>query len=227
MSLGSLPALSPLEKARFNMIEQQVRPWDVLDQTVLEIMKDVPRERFVPDNYRSLAFSDIELPLSHGEKMLPPKVIGRMLQELAIMPDDTCLEVGTGSGYLTACMAKMAKMVYSVDYHQDISFAAQDRLDIQAIFNVFLSVGDAAHDWSSEDVEHFDIIAITASMPTYNQNYEKKLTIGGRLFAFVGSAPAMQAMLVTRLSDTEFSRISLFETDVKALIGTSFDTFDF
>lgn len=227
MYLESPPTLSPLEKARFNMIEQQVRPWDVLDQAVLEVMKEIPRESFVPDNYRSLAFSDVELPLGHGEKMLSPKVIGRILQELAIMPDDTCLEIGTGSGYLTACMAKIAKMVYSVEYHQDISIMAQDRLDYQSIFNVMLEVADAAQDWSSDEVKHFDIIAITASMPSYNANYERKLSIGGRLFAFVGTAPAMQAMLVTRLSENEYTRVSLFETETKALIGTEIETFAF
>jgi len=227
MFLASSPTLSPLEKARFNMIEQQVRPWDVLDQAVLEVMKEVPRESFVPDAYRSLAFSDVELPLGHGEKMLSPKVIGRILQELAIMSDDTCLEIGTGSGYLTACMAKMAKMVYSVEYHKQISFMAQERLDYQSLFNVMLDVADASQNWSSDEVEHFDIIAITASMPSYNPNYEKKLSIGGRLFAFVGTAPAMQAMLITRLSENEYSRVSLFETEVKALIGTDHETFAF
>lgn len=219
--------MSPLEQARFNMIEQQIRPWDVLDQTVLDTMHTIPREAFVAEIHRCLAFSDTELPLGHGESMLSPKVEGRILQELALAPDDICLEVGTGSGYLTACMASMANHVFSVEYHSDISVSAQDRLDMQNIFNVTLSTGDASNGWQQKETDTYDAIAITASMPTYNPVFEEMLKIGGRLFVVVGSAPAMQAMLITRLSETEFARLSLFETVIKPLIGLEKKSFDF
>jgi protein-L-isoaspartate(D-aspartate) O-methyltransferase len=219
--------MSPLEQARFNMIEQQIRPWDVLDQTVLNTMSEVPREAFVSEIHRSLAFTDTELPLGHGETMLSPKVEGRILQELALSSDDICLEIGTGSGYLTACMASMANHVFSVEYHSDISVNAQDRLDMQNIFNVTLSTGDAVNGWQQKETDSYNAIAITASMPTYNPVFEEMLKIGGRLFVVVGSAPAMQAMLITRLSETEFARVSLFETVIKPFIGLEKKSFNF
>jgi protein-L-isoaspartate(D-aspartate) O-methyltransferase len=219
--------MSPLEQARFNMIEQQIRPWDVLDQTVLDTMREIPREAFVAEIHRSMAFSDTELPLGHGEFMLSPKIEGRILQELALSPDDICLEVGTGSGYLTACMATMANHVFSVEYHTDINVNAQDRLDMQNIFNVTLSIGDAANGWQQKETDTYDAIAITASMPIYNPVYENMLKVGGRLFVVVGSAPAMQAMLITRTSETAFTRLSLFETVIRPLIGTKEKSFNF
>jgi len=222
-----MSSLSPLEKARFNMIEQQIRPWEVLDQTVLDTMKHIPRENFVPEIYRTLAFSDTEIPLGHGESMMSPKIEGRMLQELTISPSDICLEIGTGSGYVTACMAHLAKHVYSVEYYQDISIRAQDQLDYHKIFNVELSIGDASYQWQNPMEERYDVIAMTASMPRYNPVYEQKLNVDGRLFVIVGQAPVMQAMLVTRLSETEFNRMSLFETCIKPLIGTEDAAFVF
>jgi protein-L-isoaspartate(D-aspartate) O-methyltransferase len=207
-----------VEQARFNMIEQQIRPWDVLDLTVLETLKSIPRENFVPNLHRAFAFADVEIPLGHGESMMHPRVEGKVLQELAVLPDDTCLEIGTGSGYLTACLASLSKHVYSVEIHEDLSHVAQNNLDAQGVVNASLMVGDAADDWSSQP-NFYNIIAVTASMPRYNNKYEKKLKVGGRLFVVVGTE-TMQAMLITRLSTREFSRVSLLEMPLKSLVGT-------
>ena len=206
-----------VEQARFNMIEQQIRPWDVLDSAVLETMKTVPRENFVPSLHRSFAFSDVEVPLGHGEVMMHPRVEGRVLQNLSILPTDTCLEIGTGSGYLTACLAVLSKHVYSVEIHEDFTNIAQNNLDSYGVANVTLMVGDASQDWN-EQPNLYNVIAVTASMPTYNDKYEKKLKVGGRLFAVVGT-DTMTAMLITRDTPSDYSRVELFETDLKALLG--------
>ncbi len=210
--------MSSIEQARFNMIEQQIRPWEVLDSNVLETMKSIPREDFVPSLYRSFAFADMEIPLAHGEAMMPPRIEGRLLQELAITPYDTCLEIGTGSGYLTACLATLAKYVYSVDIYENFIRTAQDNLDKHGITNVNLATGDAAQDWQTQPNYH-NVIAITAAMPSYNNKYEKKLKVGGRLFVVVGK-DVQRAMLITRESSSEFSRVELFETKLKLLVGT-------
>ena len=210
--------MSSIEQARFNMIEQQIRPWEVLDLSVLETMKSIPREDFVPSMYRSFAFADMEIPLAHGEAMMHPRIEGRLLQELAITPYDTCLEIGTGSGYLTACMATLAKHVYSVDIYEDFTHTAQDTLDKHGIINVSLATGDASQDWRAQP-NHYDVIAITAAMPSYNDKYEKKLKVGGRLFVVVGK-DVQKAMLITRESSNDFSRVELFETKLKLLVGT-------
>ncbi len=209
-----------LEKARFNMIEQQIRPWDVLDFDVLATLKSVPRENFVPNIHRSLAFADIEVPLGHGETMMHPRVEGKVLQELAILPSDTCLEIGTGSGYLTACLAKLSTHVHSVEIHEDLSHIAQNNLDSIGVMNASLMVGDAANDWQTQP-NLYNVIAITASMPRYNKRYEKKLAVGGRLFVVVGSENStqpMQAILVTRVTPSQFLRVSLLEMPLKPLI---------
>ena len=207
-----------VEQARFNMIEQQIRPWDVLDSAVLETMKSIPRENFVPSLQRSFAFADIEIPLGHGESMMYPRMEGRLLQSLAVQPTDTCLEIGTGSGYLAACLAALSKYVYSVDIYEDFVQSAQNNLDALGVSNVSLMVGDAAEDWK-EQPNLYNIIAITASMPTYNDKYEKKLKVGGRMFVVVGTN-IMKAMLITRETPSEFSRVELFEADLKPLVGT-------
>jgi len=208
-----------LEQARFNMIEQQIRPWNVLNLGVLDTLKSIPREDFVPTLHRSLAFADVEIPLGHGETMMHPRVEGKMLQELAVLSNDTCLEIGTGCGYITACLAALSKHVYSVEIHEDLSYIAQNNLDAQGIINASLMVGDASDDWQTQP-NFYNVIAVTASMPIYNNKYEKKLKVGGRLFVVVGSHPAtMQAMLITRTSSREFSRESLIEMPLKALIG--------
>ena len=208
-----------VEQARFNMIEQQIRPWEVLDTRVLDVLAAVPRERFVPERYRHQAFADLEIPLGHGEHMMAPKIEGRMLQALDVQPTDVALEVGTGSGYVTACLAKLAAQVYSVDIVEAFKLGAQKILAELDIKNVTLRTGDAAHGWTQ--LPRYDVIAVTGSLPEYHDGFEKSLAIGGRLFVVVGEAPAMQAMLVRRVGEHEFSRTTLFETDLKALRGLS------
>ncbi len=207
------------EQARFNMIEQQVRPWYVLDQTVLDIMRRIPRERFVSASQVRLAYADIELPLEHGEQMMHPRVEGRLLQELAISIDDSCLEIGTGSGYVTACLAHMARDVYSIDIHQDFIDVAQQRLLESYLDNVELDVKEAFTELDTS--KQYDAIAVTGSVPEYTSYFEHMLKLGGRLFMVVGMEPAMHATLVTRTGDKEFTRVSLFETVLQPLQGIS------
>ncbi len=215
-----------LEQARFNMIEQQVRPWQVLDQTVLDIMRRVPRDRFVPDSQKRLAYADIEIPLAHGENMMHPRVEGRMLQELAIEVDDSVLEIGTGSGYVTACLAHLAKEVYSIDIHQDFIDDAHQKLLESHIDNVTLDTQNALTELDTS--LRYDAIAVTGSVPEYTTYFENMLKPGGRLFLVVGVEPAMHAMLITRTHNNEFNRISLFETVLKPLQGVDKkDTFVF
>ncbi|ANB01366.1 protein-L-isoaspartate O-methyltransferase [Ectothiorhodospira sp. BSL-9] len=207
-----------LEQARFNMVEQQVRPWDVLDPRVLSVMEHTPRERFVPDSQRMMAYADLEVPLGHGESMMRPTVEGRLLQALDIQPRDVILEVGTGSGYLTACLAQLGSHVESVDIHEDFTRTAQSPLKDLQLRNVNLVTGDAAEGWSGRHGQ-YDVIAVTASMARYREDFERQLNLGGRLFVVVGEPPAMQAMLVIRVGENDFSRHGLFETCLKPLVG--------
>ena len=207
-----------LESARFNMIEQQIRPWDVLDQSVLKVMADIPRERFVAPEQQSLAFMDIEVPLAHGETMMSPKLEGRLLQALDIKPTDVAFEIGTGSGYLTACLASLGSSVFSIEIHEDLHQQAKTNLQSMAIKNATLWKGDAAQGWKLAP-GNYDVIAVTGSIPEYDRCFEQQLKLGGRLFIVTGTAPVMTAMLITRVSDTAFSRTRLFETDLKALVG--------
>lgn len=204
-----------LEQARFNMIEQQIRPWDVLDQSVLDIMRRVPRDAFVSSKQVRLAYADIEIPLAHGENMMHPRVEGRMLQELAISIEDRCLEVGTGSGFITACLAHLGQEVHSIDIHPDFTQQAQARLAASHIDNVLLETKDIYTDFDTS--LQFNAIAVTGSIPEYTTYFEQMLKPGGRLFVVVGNEPAMHATLVTRESEAEFSRVSLFETVLKPL----------
>lgn len=206
-----------IEKARFNMVEQQVRPWEVLDQRVLDLMLQIPREAFVPQTYRNLAFADINIPLAHGQVMLSPKVEGRLLQALSLQFRDRVLEVGTGSGYLTALLAKATKRVYSVDLFDDFVKEAEVKLKSLSINNVSLSCGDAINGWKSET--RYDVVVLTGSVPVLDSVFQKQLNVGGRLFAIVGGEPVMQALLVTRVSEQEWETDSLFETVVPPLIG--------
>ncbi|MFP4079231.1 MAG: protein-L-isoaspartate O-methyltransferase family protein [Ectothiorhodospira sp.] len=207
-----------LEQARFNMVEQQVRTWEVLDPRVLSVMEATPREAFVPPSHERLAYADLEIPLGHGESMMRPNVEGRMLQALEIQPSDVALEVGTGSGFVTACLAKLAAHVESVDLHQDFTQAARRRLRAQALFNVTLQSGNAAAGWTGQHPK-YDVIALTASMARYRSLFEKQLNVGGRLFVVVGEAPVMEARLVTRLGEQGFTHQRLFETCLKPLVG--------
>lgn len=203
-----------LEQARFNMIEQQIRTWDVLDFKVLDMLKVVRREHFVPVESKSLAFVDADIPLGHGVSMWQPKLEARALQALNLQASDSVLEVGTGSGHLTALMAKMAAHVTSVEITPELSASASRSLLAYHIGNVTLQVGDAAHHWGEAE---YNAIALTGSVPLVPEAYKNQLKIGGRLFAIVGDAPAMQAQLITRVSADVFETKILFETSVAPL----------
>ena len=207
---------SEIEQARFNMIEQQIRTWDVLDQRVLDVMKSVPREQFVPEHYRSLAFADTNIPLGHEQVMMAPKLEGRLLQALAITPDDSVLEIGTGSGYLTACLARLGKQVTSIDITADFTTAAAAKLEAQGISNVTLETFDAAEGIESE--KRYDVIAVTGSLPLLQQQFQKNLAVGGRLFIITGSLPIMEANLITRVEENHWSSECLLETCIPPLL---------
>jgi protein-L-isoaspartate(D-aspartate) O-methyltransferase len=202
------------ELARHNMIEQQIRPWEVLDQRVLDTLASVPREEFVPQRYRNLAFGDVAIPLGHGEVMLKPNVEGRILQALAVQPADHVLEVGTGSGYLTACLARLAASVVSVDIIPEFTEAARRKLKAHGLSNVVLHVGDASRGWG----EHrYNAIAVTGSVATVAEVWPRSLSLGGRLFVVAGQPPVMEALLITRVGEQEWVRESLFDTELPPL----------
>lgn len=205
-----------MEQARFNMIEQQIRPWDVLDDRVLQTLAEIPREAFVPEQYRTLAFSDISIPIGHDQAMMAPKVEGRLLQSLAIQPGDEILEIGTGSGYLTACLARLGNTVHSVDLYQDFIDSSQQKFEQHRIGSVSLEVRDAAGGWP--DAQRFDVVAVTGSLPVLHRGFHDSLRIGGRLFVIVGKPPVMQALLITRAGPAEWTEESLFETSVPPLL---------
>jgi protein-L-isoaspartate(D-aspartate) O-methyltransferase len=213
------------ELARHNMIEQQIRPWEVLDQRVLDTLASVPREEFVPQRYRNLAFGDVAIPLGHGEVMLKPNVEGRILQALAVQPADHVLEVGTGSGYLTACLARLAASVVSVDIIPEFTEAARRKLKAHGLSNVVLHVGDASRGWG----EHrYNAIAVTGSVATVAEVWPRSLSLGGRLFIVVGQPPVMEALLITRVGEAEWIRESLFDTELPPLRNAApVKTFEF
>jgi protein-L-isoaspartate(D-aspartate) O-methyltransferase len=210
-----------LAQAHFNMIHQQVRPWGVLDDRALDAMEVVQRERFVPDAYLGLAYADCEPPLGNGQLMLSPKVVGRMLQALAVEPGDRALEIGTGSGYVSACLAQLGARVLSLEIDPELAAAAQARLAQQGFGQVQVRCADAL----SGRVEGgpFDVIAVTGSLPDAAAltDLQQQLTLGGRLFAVVGVAPVMHAVLITRDSATDYRREPLFETCVEALTNAT------
>jgi protein-L-isoaspartate(D-aspartate) O-methyltransferase len=204
-----------IERARFNMVEQQIRPWDVLDQQVLDLLFSLHREEFVPERYRSLAFVDMEIPIGHGEVMLAPRVEARMLQELTIKPTDRILEVGTGSGYMTALLAKRGAHVTSIDIIAEFTTAAAAKLRAHDITNVALETGDAALGWIKQ--APYDVIVLTGSVPVLSEEFARSLKPGGRLLAVVGEAPVMEARLITRARDGNCNSVELFETCIPSL----------
>ncbi len=210
-----------IEQARFNMIEQQIRPWDVLDVDVLKVIENTPRELFVPMQYQKLAFSDLEIPLDHDQFMMAPKIEARMLQALQIQADDTVLEVGTGSGFTTACLAKLGKHVDTIEYYEDLSRHAQATLQQQKIKNIIFKTGDILDESfiSNQINKQYDVIAITASMPIYSDMFENFLTENGRMFVVAGKPPVMQAKIITRIDNHGFNYTTLFETNLQPLIG--------
>ena len=203
-----------VEQARFNMIEQQIRPWEVLDGRVLELLKHVRREHFVPEGMKGLAFADMEIPLGHGAAMWQPKLEARAVQELRITRKNKVLEVGTGSGYLTALLSSLAGRVTSVEIEPELSAMAKQNLAALHRENVTLEVGDAARGWGEEK---YDVIVLTGSTPVLPDAFRNSLNVGGRLFAIVGDAPLMEAKLVTRVALDAFETVNLLETCVAPL----------
>lgn len=206
-----------LEETRSIMVVQQIRPWYVLDDSVLDMLYKIKREDFVPSENRSLAFVDMEIPLGHGQIMLAPKVEARILQELKITKSDKILEVGSGSGYMTALLAEKGNHVYSVEILPELKSLAEKNLKGYNIQNVTLEQGDAAQGWTKH--APYDVIALTGSTPVLPEVFKQSLNIGGRLFAIVGEDPVMEALLITRTGLTEFTTRNLFETSIPPLMN--------
>ena len=209
------------DTARFNMIQQQIRPWNVLDQGVLELLSIVKREEFVPSGCRDLAFADVELPLKAkaqpGQTMLAPRIEARLLQELAIRNTDKVLEIGTGSGYMAALLAAKAEFVYSVEIDPELVDLARTNLQKAGVANVSVDLGDGAQGWDL--YAPYDAIVVSASMPSLPEVLLRQLKIGGRLVAIVGTEPVMEAQLVKRTDENAFSTVNLFETVVLPLVN--------
>ena len=208
--------LTNADVARQNMIENQVRPWEVLDPHVLDVLSAVRREDFVPARYRNLAFADTALPLGHGEVMMKPIVEGRALQALGLGSDDRVLEIGTGSGFLTACLARLAASVSSVEVHADFAEAARARIAASGAQNVRIEVADAVRGFNT--TEPCDAVVVTGAVYSLPDRFRSWVAPHGRLFAIVGESPAMQAILYTRAGDSHWREESLFETDIPYLM---------
>ena len=201
--------------ARLQMVNQQVRGWNVYDEDVLDILKALPREDFVPAAFASLAFADIAIPLGHDEFMMTPTIEGRLLQALGLRGDESILEIGTGSGFMTACLANLGAHVTSIDIHGDFVDAARRKLEHAGIENVELLAMDATQELPDGK---FDAIAVTGSIQTFDPRFVDALNPHGRLFVVVGDSPAMEARLIERAADRDWQSISLFETDLKPLV---------
>ncbi len=208
-----------IELARSNMVENQVRTWEVLDARVLEVLGRLRREDFVPERFRTMAFVDAELPLGHGEVMLKPVIEGRMLQALALESGHRVLEIGTGSGFVTACIASLAGHVVSVEQHADLADAAQARLAGAGIDNVRVEVAEAFSGFVP--AEPFDVVVLTGAVHALSEKVRAWVKPGGCLFAVVGESPAMQAQRLTRVDETHWQTESLFETDIPYLTHAS------
>jgi protein-L-isoaspartate(D-aspartate) O-methyltransferase len=203
------------ETARRQMLGQQVRAWEVFDERVLAVLEETPREHFVPAAFRELAFADMEIPLGHGQVMMAPKIEGRLLQALAVEPTDRVLEIGTGSGYLTACLARLGDRVRSVEYYQDFVEAARSKL-AQLSIDAEVETADAT---TLQYGAEFDAIAVTGSVPELDERFVRMLRPGGRLFIIVGRPPVMEARLIRMHENGRYSEDSLFETLITPLIN--------
>ena len=202
--------------ARLQMVEQQVRAWDVFDPDVLDVLSSVPREQFVPAGFESLAFADTEIPLGHGESMMTPTVEGRLLQALDLDGTESVLEVGTGSGFLCACLARLADTVVSIDIHDDFLERAAGKLDDTRTANVELLNMDATVQIPDRK---FDAIAVTGSMERFEPRFVEALNPGGRLFIIIGKAPTMEARIIEKTADSDWQSEAIFETVLKPLVN--------
>lgn len=207
-----------IELARSNMIEQQIRTWDVLDLDVLELLGELHREEFIPEEYQDMAFTDMRIPIGHDQTTMTPKVEARLLQSLKLTPDDTVLEVGTGCGYLTALLAKTAKHVKSIDIYQDFITSASDKLMKSGLSNFDLDCVDVYN--LLDDSNKYDVVVLTASLPEFDERFLNLLNEKGRMFAIIGESPAMEACILTKQADTYSKQESIFETNLPALIGS-------
>ncbi|UJP04061.1 MAG: protein-L-isoaspartate O-methyltransferase [Nitrosomonas sp.] len=206
-----------LEQTRFNMVAQQIRTWYVLDDNVLDLLYKVKREEFVSADNRAAAFVDMEIPLGYGQVMLTPKMEARILQELHVQKTDKILEVGSGSGYMTALLADRGAHVYSVEIIPELKAMAENNLKAHNITNVTVELGDAARGWAKH--EPYDVIVLTASTPVLPAAFQNSLNPGGRLFAIVGEDPVMEALLITCVAPGEFTTTQLFETSTATLVN--------
>ncbi len=207
------------EEARHNMIVQQIQPWNVRDDKILDLIQRLPREDFVPAAYKEHAFTDVNIPLGNGQEMMSPKLEAYILQALQVQEQDKVLEVGTGTGYFTALLASQARHVFSVDIDADMQKRAEEKLNAHQITNVTYEEGDAASGWNAH--KPYDVIAITGSLPILPETFQRNLSVGGRLIAVIGDAPAMELILITRVKENEWSHQVLLETDIPALINAA------
>jgi protein-L-isoaspartate(D-aspartate) O-methyltransferase len=206
-----------IEQARFNMIEQQIRPWNVLDQDVLDLLHVVRREQYVPAAYASLAFADAEIPLTGGSSMLTPKIEARLLQEVMLKKHETVLLVGAGSGYLAALLAHKGRHVTAVEIEPELKALAEANLARAGVSNVTVEQGNGAEGWANG--APFDVIVISGSLPVLPDAFLKQVKVGGRIAAIIGEAPAMSCNIITRVSDAAYDTVKVFETNVKPLVG--------
>ena len=207
-----------IELARHNMVEQQVRPWEVLDSRVLEALTSVRREDFVPTAYRNLAFADLSLPLAHGEFMMKPVVEGRVLQSVLPARTENVLEIGTGAGFLTACLARLAANVHSIEQHVDLAEAARARLQAARVANATVEVAEAVNGFAPK--ETYDVIVVTGAVFALPPRWREWVRPSGRLFAIVGESPVQRAVLYTR-SESGWREDGLFETDLPYLTNAA------
>jgi protein-L-isoaspartate(D-aspartate) O-methyltransferase len=210
------------ELARRQMIDQQVRTWEVLDTRVLEVLRQVRREDFVPSALRNVAFADSNVPLGHGQFMLAPKIDGKILQALEVTKSDQVLDVGTGSGFLSACLGRLGAHVRSVEIFPDLAEQAAANLQTAAANNVVVEIADAL---TFSDADHYDAIAVTGSLPSLGspaqESFAKALKVGGRLLVVVGQTPVMHALKITRVAQNEWRSEALFETVIPALVNAA------
>lgn len=208
-----------IEQVRFNMIEQQIRPWDVLDTEVLDLLHVVKRENFVPVAHKALAFADTEIPLPGGENMLFPKIEARLLQDVMVKKHESVLEIGTGSGYMAALLAYRARHVTTVEISPELKALAEQNLAANGVANVTVELGDGAQGWTNG--APFDVIVVSGSLPELPEALLKQLKVGGRLAVIIGQAPAMKAQLITLTGEAGYDTRTLFETSVKPLLLAS------
>jgi len=207
------------EQARSNMIDKQIRPWDVWDLNTLDLLAEIHREDFVPEAYKNLALSDTNIPLLHGQLTMTPKLEARLLQSVMVKRNESVLEIGTGCGYLTALLAKIAGNIHSIDIFPEFAELLKPKLKNLGVTNVKLHSGDGIRGWQQESP--YDVIIVTGSVPQMDENFHQQLKKNGRLFIITGETPVMEAKLITKINDQDWTEETLFETDLPALIGAT------